>query len=476
MRRLLLFSAFGALLLGALTGCSKLNTPETGTMSVRMTDAPGDFDAVNLSLTQIAASIEDDPDGVTMLETDGVEQVTEVDDDDDDGDSQGSSDRGKNGDQYWTVLWTGQSMCDLLELRNGVFTELGSALLPSGQYRRVRMKFGSGSNVVVNGVAHPLVVPRDGIKLKGRFEVRNGGTTDIRLDFNVARSIVRSSNGVYYLRSSIRVFTFVPDVVKPEPGAIAGGVHPPHAMAWVMAIQGADTVASTTTAADGHFMVSLLPAGSYSLAFHSPAGFEDQTLANVVVAAGATTDVGTVELTTPPPPPPPPPGTISGTVTPSGVPGTAFAVQGSDTLATASVAGDGSFTLSNLSAGTYSVCVHAESGYEDGLVSGVSVTSGGTTFVNVELTPLPPPPPPPPGAVIGRTVPGGVPCTVTLMDGSNPVATTDAAPDGTFSLSNIAAGSYVLVVHPWFDYQDSTVNVTVNSGATTDVGDIHLQY
>ena len=58
MRRTLMLSAVAALVLGVLTGCAKLNSSETGTMSVRMTDAPGDFDAVNVSLIQVAAKYE----------------------------------------------------------------------------------------------------------------------------------------------------------------------------------------------------------------------------------------------------------------------------------------------------------------------------------------------------------------------------------------------------------------------------------
>ena len=48
---------------------------------------------------------------------------------------------------------------DLLELRNGVFAQLAVGNVPAGHYTQVRLHLGAGSNVVVDGVTHPLDVP-----------------------------------------------------------------------------------------------------------------------------------------------------------------------------------------------------------------------------------------------------------------------------------------------------------------------------
>ena len=448
MRRLLWLSAISALLV-ALTGCSKLSDPQMGSMSVRMTDAPGSFDHVNLALTQIGATLRDGP-GLA------------------DGDVPEPGDN----ERHWEVLWSGSRMCDLLQLRNGVFTSLGASKLPAGSYVRIRMMVGSGSNVVVNGVSHPLLVPTHGIRLKGRFNVSKGGVCDIALDFNVARSIVRLPNGSYVLLPWLRAFAFTPSDPQPGPGALSGTVSPTSAASWVFAIQGPDTVASSLTAANGSFQVSLLPAGTYAVAFHPVAGFEDKMVGNVVVANDATTNMGTVALTALPPPPPGN-GSITGGVSPGGVSAMVFAMQGSDTVASSSVNSDGSWSVS-VPAGTYDISIHPADTYDDAYVTTVVVASDVATDVGVIPLSFLAPPPPPVGSISGRVVPAGVPVTVSLFMAGSMMASAQANPDGTFSFADLAVGSYLLVVHPAFDYGDTTVNVSVTAGQNTDVGDVQL--
>jgi hypothetical protein len=447
MRRLLWLSAISALLV-ALTGCSKLSDPQLGSMSVRMTDAPGNFDHVNIALTQISATLRDGP---------GLE----------DGDVPEPGDN----EQHFEVLWAGSRMCDLLQLRNGVFTSLGASKLPAGNYARIRMMAGSGSNVVVGGVSHPLIVPSHGIRLRGHFNVKTGGVCDIALDFDVARSIVPLPDGSYILKPSVRAFVFTPNEPQPGPGALAGAVSPSSAATWVFAIQGADTVASSLTATSGAFQVSLLPAGTYNVAFHPVAGFEDMTVTGVVVANDATTNMGTVALTALPPPPPQP-GALSGMVSPAGVSAMVSVLSGGNTVAQTSVAGDGSFNVGNLDAGSYSLTVVA-TGFRDTSLAAVSVTAGNTTNVGtIALTALPPAP----GGVMGRLSPQGVPCTVSIMQNGSVVTSADANLDGTFSFSGLAPGAYVVHIHPQFDYRDMDLNVQVVSGQMTDMGDVPLVF
>ena len=440
MRRLLIVTAACALLLGALTGCAKLNSAETGTMSVRMTDAPGDFQSVNISLIQVAAKYEAE-----------------------------SAPNDPKGNSSWTVLWQGSRMCDLLQLRNGVFTSLGEGRLPAGEYNRLRMLFGNGSNVVVSGVQHPLQVPAEGIKLNGRFDVPANGNVDIALDFDVAKSIVLE-DGVYKLKPVIRVFTTEPHT--PQPGAIAGIVIARGTLTWVFAIQGADTVTSTTAGEDGHFQLSLLPAGNYAVAFAPVAGYEGRTLPEVVVTAGNITNVGSIELAAvaPPPPPPPAPGAINGQILSGSSPPTLFVLQGADTVRQVNVV-DEYFTVEGLAPGTYSLLVRA-AGYEDATRPGVAVNTGETTYIGtIELVELPPPPP---GNIIGRVVPAGLPTTVQVFQNGVMVTSAICDMDGTFKIVGVPAGHYTLVFHPEFDYSDTTMEVDVQSGATTDVGDVPI--
>jgi len=369
---------------------------------------------------------------------------------------------GPKGDDGWTVLWQGSRMCDLLQLRNGVFTSLGEGRLPAGQYNKLRMLFGNGSNVVVSGQTFALEVPADGLKLNGQFNVPAGGNVDIALDFDVAQSIVLEGN--YKLKPVVRVFTTQPGA--PQPGAIAGVVVAPGTTTWISAVQDTGTVTSTTAAADGHFQLSLLPAGVYSVVFEPVSGFEGRTVTEVVVTAGNTTNIGTVELT-PVNPPPPPPGAINGQILSGTVPSTATILQNGEVVRTVEVPAE-YFTVEGLAPGTYSVLAHAE-GFVDQTVEGVVVTSGQTTFIGtIELVEVPPPPP---GSVSGRVVPPGVPTLVTInRDGAEVASTSVDTETGAFQFLDLPVGHYTLLIHPTFDYADVTIEVDVESGQNTDVG------
>src|SRR5204862_4032206 len=87
------FGLCGLLLAMAISGCSNKSTaPGFGTISLKMTDAPGDFQEVNLEIIQVSAHL-------------GAESAGESD-----------STAG------WQVLRAESMNVDLLTLRNGVFT------------------------------------------------------------------------------------------------------------------------------------------------------------------------------------------------------------------------------------------------------------------------------------------------------------------------------------------------------------------
>ena len=263
-RTLLLKTILPGLVLALVVfGCSKHATgPGIGTISLRMTDDPADFQEVNLSITQVSAHLEGT--GGESDSTDG-----------------------------WQVLRTEPLNVDLLTLRNGVFTTLAIAQVPAGHYTQIRLKLAPGSNVVVDGITHPLTVPsglQSGYKLVGDFDVPAGGLIGLTLDFDAARSIVLTGSGTYLLKPTARVIATITS------GSITGHVLPDSVSTAVYAIQAADTIGSAQTSG-GNFTVSALPSGTYSLAFHPATAYRDTTLAGVVVNPGATTNVGTVQLT-----------------------------------------------------------------------------------------------------------------------------------------------------------------------------------
>jgi hypothetical protein len=259
-RHLISFALSAMALLGGVLGCSKSPTGAGfGHVTIHLTDAPGDFEQVNLVVA-----------GVSIH-------------------------RGGDENSGWETLKDDTTTFDLLELRNGVFTLLAVGDVPAGHYTQVRLHLGAGSNVVVDGVTHSLDVPsgtQSGYKLVGEFDVPAGGAVDLMLDFDAARSIHQTGAGQYKLQPTVRV------LVNPETttGQIIGHILPENVGGSVFAIAGTDTVQSTTPGSDGRFTLAALLAGTYSVAIHPGIDLADTTLTGVQVTAGATTDLGDIQL------------------------------------------------------------------------------------------------------------------------------------------------------------------------------------
>ena len=250
---LLAFTAFGCSDDDESTG------PKFGTIQMHMTDAPAEVDAINLVIREVSIHRGD-------------------------GEDEGG----------WEVLRTDTLDVDLLELRNGVFLTLADAEVPAGTYTQIRLKLDEGSTIVVDGVTHPLVVPsglQSGYKLVGNFTVPADGLLDLALDFDASRSVLLTGSGTWILKPTVRVMPIS------MAGAIKGRVLPENVTTTVYAIQAADTIGSAITLDDGRFQVSVLPAGTYSVAFDPEGAYFDTTLTSVNVTAGSATDVGDVQLT-----------------------------------------------------------------------------------------------------------------------------------------------------------------------------------
>jgi hypothetical protein len=244
-----------------LAGCGDSDSstqPGFGSVRVSMTDAPAQYDEVNIVVREVHVH-------------------------------QG----GAGEETGWVVVRPDSAATyDLLDLRNGVFVTLGfEDVAPSGHYDQVRLILGTGSNVVVDGVAHPLVTPsalQSGIKVNGSFDVPVDGLVEVMLDFDAAQSIHVTGNGTYMLQPVIRVMQ------SNMAGAIHGDLDPA-TEAQVHAIFGPDSI-STLPDVNGEFTLSALPAGVYDVAVDVAAGYRDTTLTGVVVARGLTTELGVITL------------------------------------------------------------------------------------------------------------------------------------------------------------------------------------
>jgi hypothetical protein len=95
-----------------------------------------------------------------------------------------------------------------MTLRDGVFTTMGVALVPAGRYTQIRLKLGAGSDVVVDGVTYPLVIPsglQSGLKLVHPFTVPPEGFVDLLVDMDAKTSVIETSAGTWMLKPTVKV-------------------------------------------------------------------------------------------------------------------------------------------------------------------------------------------------------------------------------------------------------------------------------
>jgi hypothetical protein len=237
---------FGAALLfcGLAAGCgsSGSSSGSTGSLSVRLADAPMEgVQEVNITFTKIEA----------------------------------------NGPAGWQTLWTtpaDKPEGETVNLLTLVRTDrlLAANPVPAGHYNQVRFLITGASLVDDNGNKVGVTVPsglQTGVKVNVNCDVLPGGSTALLCDFNVARSFHETppGSGSYMLQPVIKtavqllsgtiIGTVTMDGTTPAVGATVK-VYPANA-----AVQTDDTMVNSTVcwSEDGYFKVWALEAGTYDV-------------------------------------------------------------------------------------------------------------------------------------------------------------------------------------------------------------------
>lgn len=252
---------FGLTLLGMiLYSCDKEPTEpsiENGYIIIHLTDAPADFNAVNITFSEISAHL----------------------------------------DSEWvTIDIEPDSTVNLLDWTNGKSMILGKDEVPAGKYTQIRLKI-KAAEIVVDNVTFPLDVPsgaKTGLKLGLHFTINPGSIYELVIDFDVNKSIVttgpKKNPKGYKLKPHIRIIS------KAITGSISGTVTNPVDMPTAYAIHGSDTTTSTMVdTVSGFFMLSFLSEGSYTVAIEDTTG-KSFTRDDVMVVAGKNNDIGEVTL------------------------------------------------------------------------------------------------------------------------------------------------------------------------------------
>lgn len=230
---------------------------ENGYLIIHLTDAPADFDAVNITFSDISAHINSD----------------------------------------WVTLdLQKDSTVNLLEWTNGKSMILGQSEVPVGHYTQVRLKI-KAAEIIVDNETYPLDVPsgaQSGLKFGLNFTINPGTTCELVLDFDVNKSIV--TTGPKWDPKGYKLKPYLRVISKAVSGAISGMVTNPKDLPVAYAIQNSDTTTSTSVdTLTGFFMLSFLPEGSYTISIEDTTG-KKFNQDNVNVIAGETKDLGNITL------------------------------------------------------------------------------------------------------------------------------------------------------------------------------------
>ena len=262
MKTKFVYTIFSALLLASVTFTScKKNTTSDGTtkVQIKMTDAPGDFDNINLSVKEIVLV--------------------------------------SGGKPY--VFASTAGVFDILDFRIGTSNPdilVASGEMPTGEITEIRLVLNeTGNTIVVNGVTQELKTPSAQtsgwkVKLNANPNLVDGAAYTLLLDFDAAKSIVSTGNGKYLLKPVVRGITAA------TTGLVSGTVLPLASHPEVLVIAGTDTVGTIADPLTGRFTVGGLSAGTYSVKFAPLTGYRDSTINSVKVSLGQNTALGTINL------------------------------------------------------------------------------------------------------------------------------------------------------------------------------------
>lgn len=255
----------GICLLGALSfGACSEDDEATGSarMEVRLTDAPGDYEEVNVDIQSVQIHTNENDDGSGWRTLDNISP----------------------------------GVYNLLDFSNGRDTLLAASNLPVGRVSQIRLVLGNNNSLKLKGANStvPLTTPSgqtSGLKVKINTELRADVTYTILLDFDAAKSVVpRGNSGQYNLKPVIRAIT------QAVAGGIKGTVTPAAAKPGILVISAANDTTGGFADDRGNYLIKGLAAGTYKVQFTTTTDYKNKELTNIVVTNDQITQVPAVDL------------------------------------------------------------------------------------------------------------------------------------------------------------------------------------
>lgn len=239
------------------------NNP-AGTFKVEMTDAPGDYSALNVEITKVEVYKEN---------------------------------------SGWINLNGNTQNINVLSLTNGTETTIASSTsLESGTYSKVRLTFGTNGTINLHGQGSAFTLgfnSEDDKQVEVQIDenFNSSSSTTVLLDFDVARS-VSVVNDDYLLDP---VITEIDDENTGVKGRLEGSVYANIRIRKNLSLSDAQ---STYTDNAGNFLVRGIEDGTYSLIIQprqqdvdNNKADEEITISNVTIVQGEIKDLGTIDVT-----------------------------------------------------------------------------------------------------------------------------------------------------------------------------------
>jgi hypothetical protein len=158
-------------LLLAVFGCKKNRNDSN--LTVKMVDAPGDYQQVNIDLKSVEIHHE------------------------------------KEG---WITLPSNPGIYDLLTLQNDVSAIIADpTAVPSGRIKEMRLILGGENTIMVDSIIYNLDTPsaeQSGLKFKLDQKMQSQDDYEIVIDFDAHQSIVEKGNDTYSLKPTIKMKSF----------------------------------------------------------------------------------------------------------------------------------------------------------------------------------------------------------------------------------------------------------------------------
>ena len=252
LKKIMYVTLIGLLVI-QISSCNKDKNAGKAQVSVRMTDAPANYDAV-------------------MIDVQGVE-IT-----------------GNGGSAV--LLNASAGLYNLLELSNGVNTLIATGDMDAGTVSQIRLILGPNNSVLVNGVVYPLSTPsaqQSGLKLHVNQTFEAGIAYSILLDFDANQSIIQKGTGEYQLKPVIRT------IDAAISGSIKGSITPVGGIVTVTATSNGISYSSVTNTT-GSFLISGLPSGTYDITITPELPLLPITFVGKIVEIGVSTDLGVTIL------------------------------------------------------------------------------------------------------------------------------------------------------------------------------------